>query len=68
MSNTQNRIRSGTGKAIETLYNLDIYLSRSYFGDGGVSDRKIHRVRKQLAQAMNAIGGKKIFPLLKGIL
>lgn len=60
-----NWIQRELGDAIRILYNLNIGLGNGYIGDGGPHDRALHRIRKQVEKAMDAIESKKIYPLLR---
>lgn len=61
------RVNESIGKAIEVLYNLDIFLSNGFFGNGGKHDRAIHKVRRRINKAMHEIRSEVIFPLVKDI-
>ena len=62
----QKQIISLTGKAVESLFALDIKLSNAYHGDNSEHDQCITIVRNRIQLAMDCLNLEDLLRFLKG--
>lgn len=59
-ASVKDRVMGDIGKAVEILYNLDIYLSNGYDGNPKSSTtKKINGVRRPVRRAMDNLRSEK---------
>jgi len=62
-----DEVMEAIGKAVETLYNLDIKLSNQYLGKPSLHDMAVNAIRKSVRNSLRALESDKWIDSIKDL-